>query len=594
MGQPDDDYANLGPQVIFGMDPQGRCTLSVGPGLRAQGLRPGELVGQDLLALYSTPEDLKALRRALAGESFTERGMVNGRLLQTYFEPVHGPDGTLESVVGVATDLTEHVRTQEDLSRFKALAEDSQDFIAIADADGTPVLPQPPRGRLGPVPLRGGPVVDGRGGGGRCHGRRAAHPPRQRRPVVGRPRDVAARRVTSSSAAQLFPLHDARGSRRLGTGWIAQDITELRASEAELRATNTDLKQFRALVDASGDFIAIAGLDGAVRYLNPAGRALVGMSPDVDVATTTIADYLTPDGIERSERIEQPAVIAHGRWHGESTLRRADGPPVPVEISSFLVPDPETGEPFALATVQHDITERLAAARAQEEFVTLVAHELRTPLTSVRGYVEIAGESLESQADPVRLSTHLKVASRNIARMERLVGQILHVAGENRHHPDLRRPVDLVGLVEQAAESARPGVEGAGLRLELRAGPPVTVTIDEAFAEVVDNLVSNAAKYTPAGGEITVAVEHEADVALLTVADTGPGIPPAERTTVFEKFVRGSDVKRRSIPGLGLGLFITRAIVRSHGGEITVDERPGGGTRFVVRLPLAQAEHPDS
>ena len=393
---------------------------------------------------------------------------------------------------------------------------------------------------------------------------------------------------------QLFPLHDADGSRRLGTGWIAQDITELRASEVELRATNTDLKQFRALVDASGDFIAIAGLDGAVRYLNPAGRALVGMSPDVDVATTTIADYLTPDGIERSERIEQPAVIAHGRWHGESTLRRADGPPVPVEISSFLVPDPETGEPFALATVQHDITERLAAARAQEEFVTLVAHELRTPLTSVRGYVEIAGESLESQADPVRLSTHLKVASRNIARMERLVGQILHVAGENRHHPDLRRPVDLVGLVEQAAESARPGVEGAGLRLELRTGPPVTVTIDEAFAEVVDNLVSNAAKYTPAGGEITVAVEHEADVALLTVADTGPGIPPAERATVFEKFVRGSDVERRSIPGLGLGLFITRAIVRSHGGEITVDERPGGGTRFVVRLPLAQAEHPDS
>ena len=189
MGQPDDDYANLGPQVIFGMDPQGRCTLSVGPGLRAQGLRPGELVGQDLLELYSTPEDLKALRRALAGESFTERGMVNGRLLQTYFEPVHGPDGTLESVVGVATDLTEHVRTQEDLSRFKALAEDSQDFIAIADEDGNASYLNPRLTALGLSFSPERPVVDDRGAGGRCHGHRAARPPRQRRPVVGGPRD---------------------------------------------------------------------------------------------------------------------------------------------------------------------------------------------------------------------------------------------------------------------------------------------------------------------------------------------------------------------------------------------------------------------
>ncbi len=593
MGQPEGDYTSVGPQVIFGMDPHGRCTLSVGPGLQEQGLRPGQLVGQDLLALYSAPEDQAALRRALAGESFTERGLVNGRLLQTYFEPVHGPDGSLEGVVGVATDLTEHVRTQEDLSRFRALAEDSQDFIAIADADGIPTYLNP-----------------------RLTERDRSFAPDDVWPtvaeVMGVPLATELRTHLESGArwsgdvvmtlpegdlvlrAQLFPLHDADGSRRLGTGWIAQDITELRGAEATLRATNADLKQFRALVEASSDFIAIAGLDGVVRYLNPAGRELVGMAPDVDVSTTTISDYLTPDGIERSKRIEQPAVVAHGRWRGESTLRRADGPPVPVEISSFLVPDPETGEPFALATVQRDITERLAATRAQEEFVTLVAHELRTPLTSVRGYVEIAGESLESQADPVQLAAHLQVAARNIARMERLVEQILRVAGENRHHPDLRRPVDLVGVVEQAAESARPGVEHAGLRLELRTGPPVTVTIDESFVEVVDNLVSNAAKYTPTGGEITVTVAHQGDAALLTVADTGPGIPPAERETIFEKFVRGSDVERRSIPGLGLGLFITRAIVQSHGGEITVDERPGGGTRFVVRLPLAQdgPQHP--
>ena len=586
MVQSADDIAGLGPQMIFGMDTQGRCTLSVGQGLQAQGLKPGELVGQDLFAVYSGPDDLEVLRRALAGESFTVQSTQNGRLLRTSFEPVHDADGVLEGVVGVATDLTEHLRTREDLSKFKSLAEDSQDFIAIADEDGTVSYLNPRLAALGlsvanedlwPAVTE---VV-----GASLAAELSAH-------VDGGTRwsgDLVMRLPSGDLVlrAQLFPLYDAEGSRKLGTGWIAQDITELRASEERLQTANADLKQFRALVEASSDFIAIAGLDGRVRYVNPAGRALVGLAPEVDVTTTTIRDYLTPDGIERSERIEQPAVIEHGRWHGESTLKRASGPPVPVEISSFLVPDPESGEPFALATVQHDITARLAAAQAHEEFVTLVAHELRTPLTSVRGYVEIAGESLESQADPVKLSAHLQVAARNIARMERLVEQILRVAGENKHHAAQDRPVDLVRVVEQAVESARPGVEGAGLGLVLVTDPPVPVTLDETFVEVVDNLVSNAAKYTPAGGEIGVSVSREDDDAVLTVSDTGPGIPPGDREMIFEKFGRGSR-DGQSIPGLGLGLFITRAIVRSHDGEIAVDERPGGGTRFVVRLPLAR------
>ncbi len=586
MAQSVDDSANLGPQVIFGMDTRGRCTLSVGPGLEAQGLQPSELVGQDLYTLYSTPEDVETLERALAGEAFTQQTTVNGRLLRTFFQPVHGADGSLEGVMGVATDLTDHVRAQEELSRFKALADDSQDLISIADESGVPSYFNPRLEALG-LPLWGPDLwetvaeVVGVTMAAELHdclttGRRWAGDLELALPSG----DLVVR-------GQVFPLHDASGERRLGTGWIGQDVTELRASEAAMQSLNADLKQFRALVDASSDFIAIAGLDGHVRYLNPAGRALVGIPPDLDVTTTTISDYLTPEGLERSERIEQPAVIEHGRWQGESTLKRAGGPPVPVEISSFLVPDPETGEPFALATVQRDITARLAAAKAQEEFVTLVAHELRTPLTSVRGYVEIAGESLESQADPVRLSSHLRVAARNIARMERLVEQILRVAGENKSQPDARRPRDLVGVVRQAVESARPGVESAGLRFELVTGPPLTVTLDESFVEVVDNLVSNAVKYTPSGGEVRVSVTREVDRAVVSVSDTGTGIPPEERATIFEKFVRGAKAEHRSVPGLGLGLFITRALVLSHDGEISVDEPPGGGTRFVVRLPLA-------
>ena len=595
MTQLQHDLVVVGPQIVFGVDSEGRCTFSVGPGLAALGLEPGELTGRDLFEVYADhPSVLSDLTRATAGESFIAQAKVSGRLLQTSYEPVHGADGSLASSVGVTTDVTDHVRAREDLSRFRALADDSPNFVAIADTEGHITYVNPRITALGLSfadedlssstaaivgPSRADELI-----AGLASGERWSEDLELRLPSG----DIVVR-------GQLFPLFDDHGSRRLGTGWIAQDITELRDSESTLQATVADLKQFRALVEASSDFIAIAGLDAGIRYLNPAARTLSGLPPEVDVSTTVISDYLTPEGVVQSEQVEQPAVLEHGRWTGESTLRRADDTSIPVEIVSFIVPDPETGEPLALATVQRDITARLATEQAQSEFVALVAHELRTPLASVKGYVEIASESLEAhKIDPIRLSAHLTVATRNIVRMERLVEQILQVAGEDRHQPDRRRAQDLVRVVEQAVESARPSVETAGLSFELTTCPPIVMTLDETFTEVVDNLVSNAAKYTPPGGEVAVSIKRDGDAAVLSVADTGPGIPPADRDTIFDKFVRGDMAQHQSTTGLGLGLFITRAIVESHHGEIAVHDRPGGGSRFVVRLPLTAPAPPAS
>ncbi|WP_323791180.1 ATP-binding protein [Nocardioides sp.] len=580
-----EDVADLGPQMIYSFDLQGVCTLSVGPGLAGMGLKPGQLVGQNLFDLYTEPDIAATLRRALTGESFTIRNNVDGLDLRTTFEPVHGSDGAFEGVVAVCTDLTDYERAREDLTRFKALADDSPNLISIMDDRGQLSYVNPRLAEL--LNLTSSTVwataeaLVGENQAEELHARVRSGERWSGDLVLHLPTGEMVVR------GQLFPLHDAIGDRQLGTGWIAQDITELRAA-------NTDLKQFRALVDASSDFIAIAGLDGSVRYVNPAGRSMVGTSADADVSTTTISDYLTPDGIERSQQVEQPAVMKDGRWHGESTLRCADGSAVPVEISSFVVPDPDTGEPSALATVQRDISARLAAAKTQKEFVALVAHELRTPLTSVKGYIEIACESLEHPvpAGPAQLAAQLKVATRNIVRMEKLVEQILSVAGENRHRDDRRRRSDLVTLVTEAVESARPGVEAKGLEFTLTTCEPLHLTLDEAFVEVVDNLVSNAAKYTPSGGRVDVALSREGHDAVLVVADTGAGIAPSERELIFEKFVRGDLVARQTIPGLGLGLFITREIVQSHGGRISVGDRPGGGTRFEVRLPLTPAPAP--
>lgn len=311
------------------------------------------------------------------------------------------------------------------------------------------------------------------------------------------------------------------------------------------------------------------------------------------VTASTIHDFLTPEGIDHLEQVERPAVIEKGHWEGESTLKRVDGSSIPVAISSFLMHDQAADAPLTIATVQRDITERLAALRAREEFVALVAHELRTPLSSVKGYVELASESIEDQAVPADVSDHLRVATRNIARMERMVEQILRISGERAPQADPRRRADIVRVVAEAVESARPKVEGAGLRFVLETGPPMEVLLDESFVEVVDNLVSNATKYTPAGGRVEVTLAREGGLAVLRVNDTGPGIAPGDRDRIFTKFARGESTQHHSIPGLGLGLFITAEIVRSHGGEIFLDERPGRGARFVVRLPLATHQEGD-
>ena len=153
------------------------------------------------------------------------------------------------------------------------------------------------------------------------------------------------------------PLRDTEKTAPRGLVLSFRDVTEQRRADEEVR-------MFASLVELSSDFVAIAALDGSVLYVNEAGRRLVGLESSVDVKAMKIEDFLTEEGLAASERIEQPAILAHGRWEGESTLRHSvSGDAIDVRISSFLVNHPETGEPWALATVQRDITAEKAAQR---------------------------------------------------------------------------------------------------------------------------------------------------------------------------------------------------------------------------------------
>jgi signal transduction histidine kinase len=249
---------------------------------------------------------------------------------------------------------------------------------------------------------------------------------------------------------------------------------------------------------------------------------------------------------------------------------------------------------------QHQLAlqnERLVEAdRLKDEFVALISHDLRTPLTSIMGYVELAlDEDIEPELDEERRS-YLKVVARSSERLLRLVDDLLFVARLQAGRLVLSpAELDLCGIAGQAVEEARPRAESKELALSFLGSSPVVVEADKGRVfQLLDNLISNAIKFTPEGGRIDVRVVPALEGAVLEVSDTGVGLGPGEAELVFDRFFRSTHADAQGIPGTGLGLFIARAIAEAHGGRISASARQGGGTTFRIELPSKLPDRPET
>jgi PAS domain S-box-containing protein len=224
--------------------------------------------------------------------------------------------------------------------------------------------------------------------------------------------------------------------------------------------------------------------------------------------------------------------------------------------------------------------------RLKDEFVALVSHELRTPLTSILGYLELVlegdvGEINEEQEH------FLRIIERNSGRLLRLVGDLLFVAQIEAGKIALeRQDVDLAELARECVEAARPRATEKAIELVLVGDPGPAIEGDSTrLAQLLDNLVSNAIKFTPEGGRVGVTLVRANGRVLLAVSDNGMGISADEQQRLFQRFYRTEGATRQAIQGTGLGLTITKAIVEAHGGSISVESAEGEGTTFLVDLP---------
>ena len=229
--------------------------------------------------------------------------------------------------------------------------------------------------------------------------------------------------------------------------------------------------------------------------------------------------------------------------------------------------------------------------RLKDEFVALVSHELRTPLTSIIGYIQLLRDERASDLDTDHFA---EVIERNAERLLRLVGDLLFLSQMQSGQLALEvRDIDLASLALEAVEEARPEAERKHIDLVLSGGGIPRLAVDPTrIAQLFGNLISNAVKFTPEGGKVEVTLAREGREAVLSVADTGIGIAAADRERIFERFYRTEAATQRVIPGTGLGLTISRAIVDAHRGSITVRSDGEHGSTFTVRLPLALGGSP--
>lgn len=347
-----------------------------------------------------------------------------------------------------------------------------------------------------------------------------------------------------------------------------------------------------AVVESSDDAIVTKDLTGVVTSWNAGAQRVFGYTSEEAVGRN-ISFIIPPDRLGDEDLIL--SMIGRGEFVPafETVRRRKDGTLIPISVSVSPVRD-ASGRVIGASKMARDISARIRmeadlreAARRKDEFLATLAHELRNPLAPMRHALHLLA-ALEP--DSQRISHVLGILTRQLDQMVRLIDDLMDVSRIDRNKLDLRRsPVELSTLVRQAVETARPLMDAARHTLSVEIPEqPIFVDVDAVrIAQVLANLLSNAAKFTNPGGIITIEAAQVGTALQLRITDNGLGIPAERLESLFELFAQGHDRAEDSRGGLGIGLTLVRRIVELHGGRTYLQSAGvGTGTTAVVELPL--------
>ena len=374
------------------------------------------------------------------------------------------------------------------------------------------------------------------------------------------------------------------------------EIARLRHEAGEILRESE--QRFREMADAAPVMTWVADPSGHCTFLSRSWYEFTGQTPATGLGMGWI-DAVHPGDRERSAAIFRAAVEQQEPFSLDYRLRRADGE-YRWAIDSALPRRTAAGEYHGHIGSVIDITDRKLAEEAlrtsadalreadrlKDDFLATLSHELRTPLTSILGWSQLL---LQLRGEDEELRIGIEAIARSARVQAELVEDVLDISRITTGRMRLdRRQAPLAPVVEAALITIRPAAQAKQIELRAELDPALgSLFIDpDRVQQVVWNILSNALKFTPAGGRIDVRAFRNGQSAIIEVADTGPGIPAAFLPHIFERFRQVDNSSRRSHSGLGLGLALTKSLVELHGGSITAESEEGKGATFRVALPL--------
>jgi len=605
------------PDLAYVFDLEHRFTYANEVLLQMWGRSWDEAIGKNCLELGYEPwhaemhgreiEQVKATRAPIRGV-VPFNGTFGRRMYEYIFVPVIGPDGEVEAVAGTTRDITDRLQSEEAIrqneERFRSLIVATTQVVWHCGPDGAMEADSPTwRAYTGQSyeQWKGFGWVD------------AVHPDdraallAQWRACVeaGRSYEAEQRLRTADggyrwTVARAVPIFGQDGRIREWVG-TTTDIHDRR--QAEL-----DRQRFVALAERSEDFIGMADLAMRPFFVNPAALRMVGASSVEEALGTPLEEYFFPE--DRAFILGEflPRVARDGHSETEVRFRHfRTGAAIWIIYTVYVIRD-QHGVPEGYATVSRNITERKLAEerlrRATVElqdannrktrFLATLAHELRNPLAPLRtglDLMQLPGSS------PQALARARAMMDRQLRQMVHLIDDLMDIARIDSGKIELKRErVALRQVATLAVEGVMPTMEAAGHRLAVALpDEPVWLDADPTrLAQILTNLLTNACKYTPPGGAVTLSASLAPGEVVVAVRDTGIGIPPDALESVFDMFSQVSQNIGRAQGGLGIGLALVRSLVQMHGGAIAAESGGvGQGSTFTLRLPLA-APAPDA
>jgi PAS domain S-box-containing protein len=391
--------------------------------------------------------------------------------------------------------------------------------------------------------------------------------------------------------------HPAEGSAPLLMA-MTEDITAARLAEDALRDSE---ERYRTVIETSPECIIVTDLSGSIVMANQRTAELHGYERADAMSGLSLLELAAPEERERAA-VDMVSLLTGGNFGGrEYLLLRRDGSTFYSEIEAALIPDRE-GRPALLLAIGRDLTERKRAnEELRRQLITIqalqserdhafasAAHDLRSPLTAIHGYAQMLRRRLDlGEASPAVLEETIDKMDTSVLRMMELIDQALEpTRREPGQMPAFEFRQEKIGalllsvlLEAQAAHAGKPFMVMLGREEML-------VRLDRAqFVRVMVNVLDNAAKFSPPDSQVDLSMHRDGEWVVITVADSGCGIPAADLQHIFDRFHRGSNVA--GIEGSGIGLASAREIIESHGGTIEVASEEGQGTTVTVRLPIS-------